>query len=156
MLDKYKRVQKKFKMEVLYPTRTDGYCSCGCGKKLIGKQKRWATENCSEKAYEYFSVLKGNNGMIRKILFRTQKGYCQKCGVYDNNWEADHILPVFMGGGLCTINNFQTLCKDCHKDKTSNYTVSQRAEISSQADSIDETVLLNALEAVEKSFLKIS
>eukprot|EP00850_Spirogloea_muscicola_P005681 SM000026S08930 [mRNA] locus=s26:539501:546330:- [translate_table: standard] len=30
-------------------------------------------------------------------------------------WHADHILPVFEGGGQCGVENLRTLCVICHK-----------------------------------------
>ncbi|KAG3274388.1 zinc finger RANBP2-type containing 3, transcript variant X2 [Ictidomys tridecemlineatus] len=33
-------------------------------------------------------------------------------------WQVDHIKPVYKGGGQCTLNNLQTLCTVCHKEKT--------------------------------------
>ena len=33
-------------------------------------------------------------------------------------WEADHILPVFRGGGSCGLEGIQTLCQPCHRTKT--------------------------------------
>ena len=35
--------------------------------------------------------------------------------VAGNAWHADHILPVFRGGGLCTLENLRTLCVVCHQ-----------------------------------------
>ena len=35
-------------------------------------------------------------------------------------WEMDHIRPVRQGGGLCEIDNLQTLCVPCHKQKTAS------------------------------------
>lgn len=32
-------------------------------------------------------------------------------------WELDHILPVCRGGGLCGLENYQTLCQVCHVRK---------------------------------------
>jgi len=32
--------------------------------------------------------------------------------------DADHIIPVSVGGGEWSFDNIQTLCKSCHKDKT--------------------------------------
>jgi 5-methylcytosine-specific restriction endonuclease McrA len=148
MLDNFKRYQQGYKMDSLFPTRKDGLCSCGCGEKLKGRQTRWASEKCSEKAYSIFSVIKGNNGMIRKNLFYLEEGFCRSCGVFDDNWEADHIKPVFMGGGLCGIDNFQTLCKDCHKDKSKTQLIAQRKAISSQAASSEANVLLYDFEEV--------
>jgi hypothetical protein len=31
-----------------------------------------------------------------------------------NAWQADHIKAVHLGGGLCDITNFRTLCTVCH------------------------------------------
>ncbi len=35
-------------------------------------------------------------------------------------WDADHILPVAQGGGGCDLDNFQTLCVWCHREKTAS------------------------------------
>ena len=32
-----------------------------------------------------------------------------------NAWQADHVVPVFKGGGLCDIDNMRTLCTVCHQ-----------------------------------------
>ena len=29
-------------------------------------------------------------------------------------WQADHIIPVAEGGGLCGLENMRTLCTFCH------------------------------------------
>lgn len=33
-------------------------------------------------------------------------------------WQADHIVPVAEGGGLCCLDNFRTLCTPCHAQCT--------------------------------------
>lgn len=33
-------------------------------------------------------------------------------------WDADHIIPVVEGGGLCGLENYRTLCHPCHKQET--------------------------------------
>jgi 5-methylcytosine-specific restriction endonuclease McrA len=33
-------------------------------------------------------------------------------------WQADHIVPVSKGGGLCDLSNYRTLCLPCHKEIT--------------------------------------
>ena len=35
-------------------------------------------------------------------------------------WQADHILPVWKGGGECGLSGLQTLCLTCHTKKSSN------------------------------------
>ncbi|KAJ6761443.1 DNA ANNEALING HELICASE AND ENDONUCLEASE ZRANB3 FAMILY MEMBER [Salix koriyanagi] len=31
-----------------------------------------------------------------------------------NAWHADHIVPVYRGGGECKVENMRTLCVACH------------------------------------------
>ncbi|XP_006169781.1 DNA annealing helicase and endonuclease ZRANB3 isoform X1 [Tupaia chinensis] len=33
-------------------------------------------------------------------------------------WQVDHIKPVYGGGGQCSLDNLQTLCTICHKERT--------------------------------------
>ncbi|XP_029790527.1 DNA annealing helicase and endonuclease ZRANB3 [Suricata suricatta] len=33
-------------------------------------------------------------------------------------WQVDHIRPVSGGGGQCSLDNLQTLCTVCHKERT--------------------------------------
>lgn len=35
-------------------------------------------------------------------------------------WDADHIRPVVQDGGGCGLENMQTLCLWCHREKTSS------------------------------------
>ncbi|CAN8298649.1 unnamed protein product [Cochlearia groenlandica] len=35
-----------------------------------------------------------------------------------NAWHADHIIPVYLGGGECRLENMRTLCVSCHADVT--------------------------------------
>ena len=34
--------------------------------------------------------------------------------VEGNAWHADHVRPVYKGGGLCDLHNLRTLCLPCH------------------------------------------
>ncbi|XP_040296677.1 DNA annealing helicase and endonuclease ZRANB3 isoform X2 [Bufo bufo] len=33
-------------------------------------------------------------------------------------WQVDHIRPVYGGGGQCALDNLQTLCTVCHRERT--------------------------------------
>lgn len=116
-IDRFSRYQPKLRINHLFP-KLKGYCSCGCGRKLSGRQKRWFSDECRESAYHHFLVIKGDQQIIRYKLFLKEKGFCRNCGVYCERWEADHIIPVHLGGGGCDITNYQTLCYDCHKEKS--------------------------------------
>ena len=155
MINIHSRYQNDFHMHDMYPS-IEGFCSCGCGKKLSGKQKRWASKECNEISYAQFSIIKGNSQSIRNLLYFIQKGFCQVCGVYDPLWQADHIRPVLYGGGACDISNFQTLCVYCHNEKTQNQMLSHRAKISSHAHVNPSMVLTYAAGDTEKLSSKIS
>lgn len=116
-LNPYKRYQAGLSIGDLYPS-VSNVCACGCGKQLKGKQRKWASKECRLTALYNFYIVKGDTSVIRDILLERDGGFCQHCGVLDENWQADHIIPVFKGGGSCLIDNYQTLCTDCHKEKT--------------------------------------
>jgi hypothetical protein len=122
------RYQRGLTIPDVYPNIT-GFCACGCGIELKGCQKKWATKNCSYSAYINVAIVKGNTKVIRDILYSKEEGFCRSCGVFDENWQADHIKPVFKGGGACEINNFQTLCPYCHIEKTKNQMESHTSSV---------------------------
>ncbi len=41
-------------------------------------------------------------------------------------WDADHIRPVAEGGGVCGLDNLQTLCLACHRQKTAAQRAARR------------------------------
>lgn len=129
-IDKYRRYQRGLTIHDLFPT-IKNYCACGCGKKLTGKQKRWATNHCRENALIFYFVVKGDTEVIRNLIFKRDKGVCNMCKNKAPQWEADHIISICNGGGGCFLDNFQTLCISCHKLKTSElYTIPNDADFS--------------------------
>lgn len=147
MINLFKRYQKGLTLNHLYPQNDKSFCACGCGKKLIGNKKRWATKHCQETAVSNFFIIKGDTAIIRKELFKRDMGICSCCGENSDKWEADHILPVFLGGGACDLDNFQTLCIPCHKTKTLYHTLSHHNAISSQAIFMSDIRFANAVGA---------
>lgn len=117
MVNPFKRYQVNLVLEELYPSLYP-LCSCGCGELLTGRKKRWIEPSHVHTPLHEYRIIKGDSQYIRKVLFDIQGGVCQCCGIVGEDWEADHIIPVHKGGGGCKINNYQTLCKDCHKEKT--------------------------------------
>jgi len=61
---------------------------------------------------------------IREEVFKRDNYTCQKCGKQFSthskvfNLECDHIVPIMHGGKEFDKQNLQTLCKECHKQKT--------------------------------------
>jgi 5-methylcytosine-specific restriction endonuclease McrA len=41
-------------------------------------------------------------------------------------WDADHIIPVVLGGGECDLSNMRTLCLKCHRTRTAELAESRR------------------------------
>ncbi|XP_036926422.1 DNA annealing helicase and endonuclease ZRANB3 isoform X4 [Sturnira hondurensis] len=47
-------------------------------------------------------------------------------------WQVDHIKPVFGGGGQCSLDNLQTLCTVCHRERTARQT-KERSQVRRQS-----------------------
>lgn len=58
-----------------------------------------------------------------------------------HTWEADHIIPVVEGGGLCGLDNYRTLCIACHH-KASAALARRRAEARRAAKNKQEALAL--------------
>ncbi len=54
---------------------------------------------------------------LRPKVWERDHGICAACGLYDDDWEADHIRPRVDGGSV-TLDNVQTLCRIHHRHKT--------------------------------------
>lgn len=65
--------------------------------------------------------LRNSPKYARETVFDRDQGICKSCGSKNSRngkWQADHIIPVFAGGGECGLSNYQTLCIRCHGEKT--------------------------------------
>ncbi len=119
-VDAFSRTQD-ISMAKAYPSPPDGSCACGCGKRLRGRRRRWASDDCGDFAYYALAIHRGYSSTIRYIVGLRDDGLCAECENQSarwGSWEADHILSVVEGGGGLGLDNFQTLCADCHKEKT--------------------------------------
>jgi 5-methylcytosine-specific restriction endonuclease McrA len=57
------------------------------------------------------------NRALRKRVFERDQGVCHVCGRYDSKWQADHVLPLSLGGED-SLGNLETLCRLHHAEKT--------------------------------------
>lgn len=123
-INHYKRIQD-ITIAELYPS-ISGYCAFGCGKLLEGKRKRWCSDECSEKANWQLALKREIPNIIRielRKINQNAKGeiFCT-CGCGTNvtweDWDADHIIPVYKGGGGLGLSNYQILLREHHKRKT--------------------------------------
>ncbi|XP_054821419.1 uncharacterized protein LOC129320183 isoform X2 [Prosopis cineraria] len=61
----------------------------------------------------------GRKNMLEKLVKDPTEG---------NAWHADHIVPVYQGGGECRLENMRTLCVACHYDVTTAQCTERRKE----------------------------
>lgn len=108
-------------MVFLFPKKK-GVCSCGCGVKLVGRQRKWASKDCTTFAGYVFDIISGKVSTIKHLLFWYYGGYiCKVCGQHnhpENPIELDHIHPVYKGGGGGWLSNYDFKCRACHRVKT--------------------------------------
>lgn len=69
-----------------------------------------------EDAAKYGSWMAGDQAADEEIERRFGKGVMVRGS--GHAWEADHIVPVIEGGGLCGLENYRTLCLRCHRAAT--------------------------------------
>jgi 5-methylcytosine-specific restriction endonuclease McrA len=94
--------------------RDKGVCrSCGFNADIMVKgleSLRCASSGSKEK-WDAYRACSNTLGLIpRKSL-----------------WDADHIKPVVEDGGGCGLENYQTLCVWCHKEKTARQKANKKA-----------------------------
>ncbi len=123
------QTRREIGLHQLFPKKKDGFCDCGCGIALKGRQTRWAATGCADFAWHVYAIIAGRRNEIKRCL---KAYYGRKCGDCDkmptrykasngrmkSGLEFDHIIPVHRGGGACWLSNYRPLCVDCHKAKT--------------------------------------
>ena len=110
-----------------YYVQEKGICRW-CGTKIIenkvhNKRKTWH-QDC---ATDYMIIY--HSGEARKHIWKRDKGKCNECGerCTRRGWDLDHVKPLMEQKGLqeheldwsyYKLDNMQTLCRPCHKEKT--------------------------------------
>lgn len=98
------RISNRYIRDCLYK-RDKGVCNmCNIDTKLIASN---ALKLKDEEKTEYLK--QHRISLKRKIWIKKHGG---------GLWDADHIIPVKEGGGLCGLDNLRTLCISCHKEVT--------------------------------------
>jgi hypothetical protein len=100
----------------MFPYTTPGYCACGCGTPLTGRQRKWA-EGHSMAATDIAWIIAGQTEVIIRYLHHYYgKIGCMECD--STHFHLDHKWPIKHGGGNAWLSNYQFLCHKCHREKT--------------------------------------
>ena len=110
-----------------YYVQEKGICRW-CGKKIIENgihktRKTWH-QDC---ATDYMIIFHSTEA--RKLIWLRDRGKCNGCGKQctRRGWDLDHVRPLLEQKGLKEdeldwtyygLDNMQTLCRPCHREKT--------------------------------------
>ncbi len=94
----------------------------GYRRNLAWQDGRWVFANRNDDSYDW----KAQRDYREELLAKYAPAGNWTAG-RSTAWDADHILEVVNGGGLCGLDNYQTLCHPCHKAKTAKL-ARERAE----------------------------
>ena len=104
------------------PPGTCRWCNELTGLTPKGKVKtsRWHSHCLQEYKLLFWPTT------TRKAVWKRDAGICNECKTQcekqNNGWHLDHIKPLIEAKGdlsFWQMGNLQTLCKVCHKNKTS-------------------------------------
>ncbi|NWY52609.1 ZRAB3 endonuclease, partial [Chionis minor] len=89
--------------------------------------ERGVCQFCNQNAQElYLSVRDAPKSQRKKLLESSWMSHLPLGQLNDiitnpaegQFWQVDHIKPVYSGGGQCSLENLQTLCTICHRERT--------------------------------------
>jgi 5-methylcytosine-specific restriction endonuclease McrA len=96
-----------------------------CDTPLTGRQVYYCSDFCSLKAYNNPKLWKVDSWTkIRLLALDRDGGKCVKCGAVAV--EVDHIVEIAIGGPEFDLDNLQSLCVPCHKEKTRKFNSRKR------------------------------
>jgi len=124
------------------PKGANGRCLCRwCSLEVPPGRLTFCSDWCVEEW-----KLRSDPGHLRERVFERDRGICAICGLdclaefrrirrlrgasrvraaaewslrgRKSLWDADHIVPVVEGGGVCDLSNMRTLCLKCHRSHT--------------------------------------
>uniref|UniRef100_A0A8C4VBD2 Zinc finger RANBP2-type containing 3 n=1 Tax=Falco tinnunculus TaxID=100819 RepID=A0A8C4VBD2_FALTI len=96
------------------------FCSHACQEDCV-------CQFCNQNAQElYLSIRDAPKSERKKLLESSWMSHLPLGQLNDiitnptegQFWQVDHIKPVYSGGGQCSLENLQTLCTACHRERT--------------------------------------
>lgn len=114
-----------------YPFNQKGHCHWCGGPVTAPRRRTWCSDECVQEW-----TIRTSPAAVRYAVWKRDHGICAECGTdhsierttaygdtytvgLEGPWDADHILPVWKGGGLAGLDGYQTLCRTpCHAAKT--------------------------------------
>lgn len=123
-------------------------------REVVWRRDQGVCAKCGRDTLNEFRLLcadliartEGHGAFKRKL---SAEWYAQRTGDF---WEADHIVPLIDGGSF-DLDNVQTLCVSCHREKTAaeataracgrepEPTIYEQAELGGQQKLLDEEII---------------
>uniref|UniRef100_A0A7S3JVH1 DNA helicase n=1 Tax=Aureoumbra lagunensis TaxID=44058 RepID=A0A7S3JVH1_9STRA len=127
--DKYKATTSASGLRELVFARDHGICqNCGVDcHALVQQLKALRSASYGSKVtivLESNPKWKDYRELMKKLITKPRDGLA---------WEADHIYRVADGGGEATVEQLQTLCVPCHKNKTRSENTKDRIQSTKRA-----------------------
>lgn len=74
-------------VEQTFPDYKNGLCGCGCGTKLTGRRRRWASDYCSKLPLMVTFIINGDVSVIKPIVAHMYGNCCNVCGRTDGDFK---------------------------------------------------------------------
>ncbi len=119
-----------------------------CFKPKQDGRVRFCSDECRKEFSQRFSYVIESWFSLRNEALERDGYKCKKCGREAS--EVDHITEIADGGGAWSLDNLQSLCNDCHKEKTRE-SWKQRTRAEEILGKIDPDQAQLSLDSVEYS-----
>lgn len=103
----------------VFPNYGPGKCLF-CGGPLPLRKRKFCTYGCGTEyriATARYELVTWDD--IRREAFKRDNYTCTDCHkkFYECEIEGHHKVPIFAGGSEFDVNNVETLCHDCHRNR---------------------------------------
>jgi 5-methylcytosine-specific restriction endonuclease McrA len=89
-----------------------------CGQALRSRRTPYCSRGCRWRFHGRFFWY-----AARRVVLRRDHYTCQACGIRarKSSLDVDHIQEIAVGGAPLDYSNLQTLCRPCHRAKTTRF-----------------------------------